>query len=105
MRAAESAMGAINDSVGKFCQDVQTRRKRSVHREQKEQKKHERQQSPSSSRRKRLSNCISCRSYSSKRGFFLLVHLSVQHFPTESSIAASANYWPHGRSTIFRLMC
>ncbi len=46
----------------------------------------ERPKPASSSRRKWLSNCFSCRSYSSKRCFFLLVLLSVQNFPTESFI-------------------
>ena|SRR6266516_3735251 len=54
--------------------------------EQKERKKYERPKPASSSRRKWLSNCFSCRSYSSKRCFFLLVLLSVQNFPTESFI-------------------
>src|SRR2546430_16971396 len=54
--------------------------------EQKERKKHERPESASSSRRNGFSNCFYCRSYSSNTSFVLLVLLSVQNFPTESSI-------------------
>src|SRR5437660_12560025 len=86
--ADKSAVCAINDSVGKFCRDVRTRRTGSVQMEQKERKKHERQESASSSRRNGFSNCFSCRSYSSNTSFVLLVLLSVQNFPTESFMVA-----------------
>src|SRR5438105_325868 len=91
LRADQSAMCAIYDSVGKFCRDVRTRRTGSVQMEQKERKEHERQESASSSRRNGFSNCFSCRSYSSNTSFVLLVLLSVQNFPTESFIAHTAD--------------